>query len=369
MLLTFMGDPFSDAAEDVNEATKTYFYKVIGALDRRGLINVEFFEGLRKERPMKTSEIKVLEKLCLDQAQSVTGLFRTTHLLGETTWQPTVYLARPTTDLDEKYGEVRQYLQQAGVRVLSAPPNPEDPTGERESADQNIAAATLFVELLGDGPNPSTANLPHGVSDLEHEVARGLEKPILQWLDVPPRSHESADPDQRDRLAEATVYAEGIEEFKARIVREVKAPRPPAGAPDEECQVFITADWPDRAVAKEIATALKENHGPLALRDWSLPPREYRACLYRKLEVCHTVLVVCRDCPDSWIKAQFADILKVGVRRAVPAVKRLIDARPPDRKGPVPPLPADTLVLDCRGGLDPGAIRRWLFAERQEAST
>jgi hypothetical protein len=80
-------------------------------------------------------------------------------------------------------------------------------------------------------------------------------------------------------------------------------------------------------------------------------------------------VVVCRDCPNSWIKGQFVDILKVGVHRAVPAVKRLIDARPPDRKGLLPPVPAGTIILDCPGGLDPGAIRQWLFPKGPEVST
>jgi hypothetical protein len=294
-----------------------------------------------------------------------TETLETTQGLEATTRGPAIYLARPTADLHEKYGEVRQYLLQAGVQVLPAPSGLGDPMGERELAERTIAAATLFVQLLSGEPDPE-AILPHGLSGLELErLARSFKKPILQWRDERLKLNEVEDPDQRDRLAGPTVYAEGIEEFKARIVREATAPPAP---PPPECRLFIAADWPDRALAREITLALKEDHGPVALRDWSLPPREYRADLYRKLEVCQTVLVVCRDCHDSWIRGQFADILKVGIRRDDPAVKRLIDARPADRKGQPPPWTDDTLVLDCPGRPDPGAIRRWIFPERQEVS-
>jgi hypothetical protein len=276
--------------------------------------------------------------------------------------RPAVFLARPTPDLNERYGEVRQHLLQAGLRVLSAPSHLDDPNDKREPAERNNTPL-LVVQLLSSEPNRTAVEPPRGLTGPRPERDLPSTPPILEWRDERLRLNEVVDPDQRDRLTEATVYAEGIEEFKARIVRQAESPSlEPTPTPGEDSRVFITADRSDRALAGEVAKVLGQ---PYDARN--LNPKEYRADLFQKLQACHTVLVVCRDCPDSWIKAQFADILRVGVRRSTPIRMRLLDARPPGRAGLLPPLPAGTLILDCRGGLDPGAIRQLRVPERQEA--
>jgi hypothetical protein len=63
--LTFQGGEFVDVAEAVNpdNAAGDYFFEVVAALQRRGLIDGSFFEQLRNERPRFGAQISALQKL------------------------------------------------------------------------------------------------------------------------------------------------------------------------------------------------------------------------------------------------------------------------------------------------------------------
>ena len=69
----FLSDnDLADVAKSVNAtvAGDTYFFTVIQALDHRGLINVEFFDLLAKERPKKAAQIKGLANLWVREEES-----------------------------------------------------------------------------------------------------------------------------------------------------------------------------------------------------------------------------------------------------------------------------------------------------------
>src|SRR5262249_30208101 len=53
-----------------NTAGTEYFFDVVQALDRRGLIDDEFFDRLAQERPRKKGQIKVLEELWGDEERN-----------------------------------------------------------------------------------------------------------------------------------------------------------------------------------------------------------------------------------------------------------------------------------------------------------
>ena len=67
MFLTLNG--YGEAASDVNERVggREYFYNVVRALDRRGLINEEFFGRLTRALPKKEAIIRGLQELWLTQ--------------------------------------------------------------------------------------------------------------------------------------------------------------------------------------------------------------------------------------------------------------------------------------------------------------
>jgi hypothetical protein len=68
--LTFKGGGFAEVAEDLNTqvGAASYFFEAVGALKRRGLIDAEFFDHLRKELPAKVAEITSLAVFWLGEA-------------------------------------------------------------------------------------------------------------------------------------------------------------------------------------------------------------------------------------------------------------------------------------------------------------
>src|SRR5262249_26706158 len=158
---------------------------------------------------------------------------------------------------------------------------------------------------------------------------RSSGKSILQWRDENLRLDRVTDPGRLALLTGATVYAEGLEEFKARIVRTAKdLLKPPPPPPGDDFRVLIVADRSDRDLAQRVAAMLAQEGVSPTLPPWDRPFQEYRTQLFHEIETCCALLVVCRDAPRSWIQAQFADIVRVEVRRPTRLAKMVVDARP-----------------------------------------
>jgi hypothetical protein len=67
--LMFQGGEFEEVVRAVNPnvAEAEYFFEVVGELNRRGLIDTEFFNHLAEERPAKRAQIKSLAESWLDE--------------------------------------------------------------------------------------------------------------------------------------------------------------------------------------------------------------------------------------------------------------------------------------------------------------
>src|SRR5690348_13185020 len=72
MFLTFQGEGLAEvaAAVDTEVGGTRYFFEVVGALNRKGLINAEFFDRVSKELPAKQAQLKSVEEIWLKGARN-----------------------------------------------------------------------------------------------------------------------------------------------------------------------------------------------------------------------------------------------------------------------------------------------------------
>lgn len=95
------------------------------------------------------------------------------------TYQPTVYLAQVTDDLEVERNNIKRYLDQTGARVLPETWYSQEPSAFRQAAERDLAYSELFVQLLSGTPGKKPVDLPQGYPKYQLELATAAGKPIL----------------------------------------------------------------------------------------------------------------------------------------------------------------------------------------------
>lgn len=265
------------------------------------------------------------------------------------TLKATIYLARGTDDVDDQYLEVREYLLQQGFQVVPQGDYPQEEARYAEEASKDLAGSLLFVQLLGSLPGRRLAGSTRRHVGVQHELALAARRPILRWRSrtLPPEKVEN--PEQAARLAEPDVLALELEEFKSIVLGRAEAilnpprptqPRPTNGSVLSKL-VFINADIPDQALAKELGKELEK------LGAWvSLPcseneanPREY---VSDKLDDCDGFLLVYGGTKSKWVTSQLRWSRKTLAQRDKPASLAVVEVPP------TPKEPLDMLVPNLK---------------------
>jgi hypothetical protein len=197
-------------------------------------------------------------KLLRDQqaAKPPSGIVQPVKILSK----PTVFVAEVTDDLDSQREDLKAYLKQADLQVLST-----SLYGYRSAEAFQQALATdlgqckLFVQLLSSVPGKRPPDSPKSYAALQLESAKAGSSEILQWRSPDLDLSRVMDEQHLTLLQGATVLAIGIEEFKAKIVERCREPEPPPLAPENEDAlfVFIITESSDRPVAHTISQTLQ----------------------------------------------------------------------------------------------------------------
>src|SRR5207249_2819147 len=138
----------------------------------------------------------------------------------------------------------------------------------------------------------------------EQAVKGGV--PVLQWRSRELDLDTVSDEVQRKLLQAETVWACGIEEFKAAVVEEIRRePRQPPSRAPMSAFVFVNSDASDRAFARDLGDWLTE-HGVMV----SLPisrgtPAEIRQDLEEHLQGCDRVIIVYGATPAPRARSQW----------------------------------------------------------------
>ena len=279
-----------------NPADRTYYQRV---------------EDVCKEIADKLDELKrsVAPAEAIGEAKKISRVAATSGERG-----PAVLLAETTDDMVRKRDEARRYLDQAGIAVLPSGSYYGLSANEYERAlESDLANCTAFVQLLGPELGRSLPDVPDGFGWLQHNVAKRLQRPILQWCNLDLSDLRAvADPKQRRLLQNADAMP--FEDFKQKIVQSVLEGKPKAA---RTSFVFINCDSVDTQEADDIGNHLGANV------DWERPPfeekpkaRVLQESIESSLVDCDGLLIVHGKSPVGWVRSQLQLYRKLRQRRA-----------------------------------------------------
>lgn len=171
--------------------------------------------------------------------------------------QTGVFVARATDDLEDREQELRNYLTQAGLRVVPRRVYTQSSRDEFEAAVRaEMAGCSVFAQLLGPARGPEMPfDEERRLPALLAELARRQGLTMRQWRDRGVDPGSIADAGHR-ALVEAAMACP-IEEFKRSVA---DAAAPPA-APVQRKRppkviVFVDRAREDHALAEQVASIL-----------------------------------------------------------------------------------------------------------------
>jgi hypothetical protein len=156
---------------------------------------------------------KLAQKLKEMRAARVTGTRSSAPAAAEH-----IFLARSTDDMERREGELVGYLTQAGLGILPETWYPEDNEHDFRAAMQaDLNRCSAFVQLLSRLPG-RRARFAGGrrFPLIQHDVAKKVGKPILQWRELADDPGAVEDEAHRELLDGARAC--GFEEFQRAVV-------------------------------------------------------------------------------------------------------------------------------------------------------
>jgi len=267
-----------------------------------------------------------------------------------------IFLAEATDDLDAKRNEVKDYLEQAGHRVLPETWRAYDDVAAFEAAvDKDLGQCTVFAQLLSEVAGRKPFGQAYGYPRLQYARAAkrdGIK--ILQWrsngkLDL----QNVTDPDHRALIDGPTVRAESIEDFKRAVVA-AAVPVPTEEPPSNTGKfVFVSADVADRPRAKELVKLCLDKRGfSYAMLPDSNDPTITRRFMEASLAACDAALVIYCSTDQASVLGQVLQCRKiVNQRQPIPAIAVYDGPPPPELRDELSFGFPNLHLLDCRKDL------------------
>jgi len=306
-----------------------------------------------------------------------------------------ILLAETTDDLLRHREAVAMFLRQQGFDVLPSADYPRDSRAAFVSAVQrDLARSVAFVQLLGPYEGRKPPDDPTEFVVLQAAEVLLLQQqramPIFQWRTPEVEPERIANPMYRELVCRHTVQTGGLEQFKQEILRALQRQSPPA--PDQpppappggptgpatstirditDLCIYVNADPVDSDIASQVSDSLTDmgvtaflSPGP----EPGQPPEQVRSAQQELLEECSGVVLVYGQTPATWVQAQFAFTRRVVAPRLRGVWGALLDVAPQSRP-PAPLRSPHLLPLDCRHGLDPGKLARFVELLRQNGGS
>jgi hypothetical protein len=283
------------------------------------------------------------QKLRRDQqaGQPASGTAQPVRILSK----PTVFVAEVTDDLDSQREDLKAYLKQADLQVLSTSLyGYHSAEAFQQALATDLGQCKLFVQLLSAIPGKRPPNSPKSYAALQLESANAGSSEILQWRKPDLDLSKVMDEQHLKLLQGATVLAIGIEEFKAKVVERCREAEPPPVAPEYEDAlfVFIITESSDRPVAHTIAQTLQRKQIGFQISAES----KIRKHLREDLQLSDAAIIIYERSPHQWVEGQQREFSKVFRNLKDPPPLLAIYQGPPEPKELEFLLPK-TMVIDC----------------------
>jgi len=206
------------------------------------------------------------------------GLVRPRDSIEAAAKRPKVFLADVSDDLYKRRKKLLGALEQAGAEVFPQAPYPLTAVEYEQALGRDLGGCSLFVQLLTDLPGRELHGSTKTIVTAQFELARSLDKAIIQWRDRELDLNEVEEESQRQILEGAKVMAISLEELQFEVLQKA-FPKP---APESHASlsttgdalVFVQADAIDQTLVKEICRVLdREQIGWVVPSETELPER------------------------------------------------------------------------------------------------
>jgi hypothetical protein len=289
--------------------------------------------------------------------------------------KPAVLLAETTEDLLDRRESVVAFLRQQEYEVLPVADYPRDSEAAYVDAlTRDLSRVRAFVQLLGpyEGRRPLGGDTSF-VALQARQAIRARDQGgvrILQWRAPEVELERLASAAYRELVTSRYAQAGGLEEFKQQLLKALAPEAPPAEErrPARELTaaadllIYVSADQVDRTVGYRAGDSLEALDVTALLSTDPAPeqrPEDIRRALKDQLESCDGVLIVYGETPGTWVQSQFAFARQVLARKKRGVWGALLDVAAPERP-PAPVRSPSLITLDCRQGLDPGKLTRFV---------
>jgi len=289
------------------------------------------------------------------KASSVSPISPATRQSQETS-KATVFLAQVTDDLDQERHNIGCYLVQAGINVLPVTWYSQEPNAFTESVKRDLAKSKLFVQLLSTVPGKRPPDLPGGYINLQIELAKKANLPILQWRNPSINPANVVDETHRAILEEETVWAENLEEFKREIRKRVL--EKPKEKIERHINAFIFVDMEivDRRMAEHVCEILDHYGVDYSLPIQSVDPETNRKDMEQNLLNCDAIIIIYGASNVCWVQNQLFQFRKILAMREVPLQAFAVFEGPPEKKDTLNMKLHNLQIIDCRKGSDEEAL-------------
>jgi TIR domain len=282
--------------------------------------------------------------------------------------RPKVFLAEVSDDLYKARKKLLGALEQAGAEVFPKSPYPLTIVEYEQALGRDLGGCSLFVQLLSDLPGRELHGSTKTIVTAQLELAKLLNKTILQWRDRELDLNEVEEDSQRQILEGPSVMAISLEELQYEVLhktfpkpaRESHAPGPTTG----DALVFVQSDAIDQALVKEICEVLEREQIGWVIPSETESPERVRHEFEDLLLGCDALMLIYGQSPGGWVRQQLMNCRKLQHKRETPLRALAVFEGPPPNKGELGISLPRLRKLICHQGLDASRLIEFIEAVR-----
>ena len=283
--------------------------------------------------------------------------------------RPKVFLAEVSDDLYKARKKLLGALEQAGAEVFPKSPYPLTIVEYEQALGRDLGGCSLFVQLLSDLPGRELHGSTKTIVTAQLELAKSLNKTILQWRDRELDLKEVEEDSQRQILEGASVMAISLEELQHEVLqkafpkpaRESHAPVPTTC----DALVFVQSDAIDQALVKEICEILEREQIGWVIPSETESPERVRHEFEDLLLGCDALMLIYGQSPGGWVRQQLMNCRKLQHKRETPLrALAVFEGPPPTNKGELGISLPSLRKLICHQGLDASRLIEFIEAVR-----
>jgi hypothetical protein len=285
-----------------------------------------------------------------------------------------VWVAQPVFELTEQWDLLRAALSREQIEVLpqAAQVYPlHSALAFKEAADKDMARCGLMVHLLGATPGPRFGESNARMAGLQSQLLemRATLDPatrILTWRAPGIDVQAVADPVHKAQLLAAS--SETFEQFRRSVLAACGRPLEPilpVPGDDVSLGICVAAGIHDADTCKELLDVI-QTMGHRAVQPPLQPAPnqgsgEYQSSVDSVIQACDAMILVYGSESAAWVQAQYLRAQRLLAKRRRRLWGAVLDAPPPKQQ---PPQIADRrlMALDCRNGVSPSEVQRFLSA-------